>query len=362
MKARLIGSLWLFVCLTASAVPTTVLLESVMEPGFNEIELAFDPPFFSEKTATTALTSNVEVRLEVDPATGAVSEMTILNGSVVGDPITLQDSSFLVGSYELNSTALGATLETPDPPGLVNPATGDFEASQHTFAVNSGSLSGDVSIPLGGIDEEVDFDFADMPIAGAAMGQGNISLVPTGATATQQCYQVTVLLPIEISEEFELEGPTGSLPIPISASGTAKLVGEAKVDLVTPDPFSEWAASNGLAGVDFAEDFNGDGVPNGLQWALGLDAFAPPFSFLLRPAENDAVATVFTFELPVSGSAAELTILYSSDLGSAPFVPLGAGAVSVGNPVPAGTAGVVEIALPPGQSGFVRLSADPPPG
>ena len=166
------------------------------------------------------------VLLEIDPVTDQVSEMTIVDGEIEGSPVEISESSFF-GSYDLESSTLGASLATLDPPGLVDPNSGEFDSSQHSFTVTSGTLGGNISAPLLGLDEDLTFDFAELPVGGTGFGTGTVTLTPTGATPTSKSYEVVVLLPIAVEQTVEAEG----FEIPIGANGTAKLVGPATIEI-----------------------------------------------------------------------------------------------------------------------------------
>ncbi len=331
------------------AVPATAALSAANEAGFNQITIEFEPPLLPTGSDTSTLSGNLEVLLEIDPATDQVSEMTIIDGNIEGSAIEMSGSTFLLGSYDLESSTLDASLATPNPPGIVDPATGDFDSAQHSFTVTSGDLSGEITAL--GSTNQISFNFSDTPIGGTGVGTGTVTLTPTATTATSKAYDVEVLLPIAVNEVFEVEGFT----IPIRANGTAKLVGSATIEIVPEDPFVAWAEQNGLAGVTQREDSNGDGVPNGIQWALGLEASTNPHPHLLTPDGATAATVDFTLSLPSSGTAAPLLVVTATDLSQA-FAPLDAGLVSGGNnPIPTGTTGLVVIKLPKGESGFVRL-------
>lgn len=348
--------------LAASANPGTAVLSLVAEADFNKITITFDPPVLPAGEGTTTLSGDVEVLLEIDPATDQVSQMTITNGMVSGTPVSISESTPFVGNYQLQSTTLGAELATPNPPGQVDPSTGEFDASEHSFTVNSGTLSGNISVPLAGINEAINFDFAATPVSGFGSPdvKGTVSLNPTGSTATTKSYEVMVLLPVDVLEVFEAEGPTGPLEIPIAATGNIKLVGPVTIDTTPLSDFERWVTANLLQDAPFDGDQNGDGVPNGLQWALGLQATEAPYPHLLQP-DRTAVGTVnFTLDFPPAGTAAPILVLASSDPGTLPFLPLDAAAVSTGNPIPAGTSGPVVITLPKESQGFIRLSVEAP--
>ena len=345
----------------ALAVPLVANLDVVEEDGFNEVDLSFEPPLFSGAGEdTTVLSGQVELLLEVDPVTDQVSEMTITDGTISGTPLSISKSQFLVGNYALESTVIGADLATPEAPGQVDPATGEYDAAQHSFTVSSGTLSGSINIVLLGANEQLTFDFGQTPVGGAGSGTGTVTLTVQEVTETSKTYNAVVLLPISVEENFAVpDSPIGDLAIPISATGTAKLAGTVVLDITPPDPFVSWTEDNGLAGATRLEDSNGDSVPNGLQWALGLDATTNPYPHLLVPDDTTATTVDFTITLPDGGSAAPLTVLSGSDPAE-PFSVVEDDAVSTGNPIPAGTSGTVSISLPREDKGFLQLMVGEP--
>jgi hypothetical protein len=228
--------------------------------------------------------------------------------------------------------------------------------------VNRGTLRGNIPIPAYGINEMLAFDFAADPVggAGSATTPGTDTLTPTETTATTKSYTATVILPIAVAQSFEVAGPTGPILIPITAIGNAKLVGPVTIDVTREDPYIAWTESNGIPGAPFTDDENGDGVQNGLQWSLGLAAGDSPLPFLLQPVGDMGATVDFSVTLPGGGSAADITVIASDDPESTPFVPLASGSVSSGNPIPAGTTGIVTISLPKETQGFVQLSVRAP--
>ena len=58
----------------------------------------------------------------------------------------------------------------------VNPANGEFDASQHQFLINEGTLSGTA------LDQPVSVDFATTPATGAGEGDGSVIITSTGTT------------------------------------------------------------------------------------------------------------------------------------------------------------------------------------
>ncbi|NIP92870.1 MAG: hypothetical protein GWO24_05165, partial [Akkermansiaceae bacterium] len=250
---------------------------------------------------------------------------------------------------------LGAEVSTLIPPGAVDPVSGDFDAAEHGFTINEGTLSGEVAV-LFNPREDVQFDFATEPVEGMGSGTGNLNLVERARDSDSVSYNVTVLLPVAVMEVVT----AGGLDVEVTAEGTIKAAGVTTVPLGPEDPFGSWAEDNDIPGAPFEGDENNDGVPNGLVWALGLDAGTPPFPFLLQPARETGEIVSFSITLPPGGSAGEILVRGSADPGVIPFSDLPPDAVSRGNPIPVGTSGTVTIELPPGGQGFVQLQVTAP--
>ena len=124
----------------------------------------------------------------------------------------------------------------------------------------------------------------------------------------------------------------------------------------TPSLYDIWATDNAIPGASFGDDHNGDGVANGILWALGLGATDNPL-----PALPVATGSTVTFTLPAGGSAGDL-LVEGSDVLESGWADLAGGAISTGvNPIPAGTTGTVTITPPAGLPFYgVRLRAVEP--
>lgn len=337
------------------AVEGIATLNVVEEDGFNQIELDLNPPLLAASSDSTTLSGTVQVKLEIDPENDQVSEITVIDADLEGTAIELSAGN-AGANYSFESEGLGATLHTPNPPGIVDPATGEFDASEHELTVNQGQMSGQIFI-LFVANETVDFDFASMPFGGAGAGTGTVELTPKSSTATTKTYDVAVVINIEIADNVA----AGGFEIPIGAAGMMKAAGTVTVPLEPADPYTVWADVNGIADAPFEGDENGDGTPNGLQWALGLNADDSPKDFQLRPIGLDGGTVEFRLTLPEGGTAADITIEVSENPGTAPFELLDAFSVTAGNPIPAQTSGEVVIKIPRvSATGFVRLSVEKP--
>lgn len=337
------------------AVEGTATLNVVEEEGFNTIDLDLNPPLLSASSDSTNLTGTVQVRLEIDPENDQVSEITVLDADLEGTPIKLAAGN-AGANYSFESEGLGATLMTPNPPGIVDPATGEFDASEHELTVNRGVMSGEIFI-LFVANETVDFDFASAPFGGPGTGTGTVELTPKSSTATTKTYDVAVVIDISIEDIVA----AGGFDIPISAGGKVKAVGTVTVPLEPTDPYTIWADVNGIAAAPFGGDENGDGTPNGLQWALGLNSDESPNAYQLRAIGLNGGTVEFRLTLPEGGSAAEISVEVSNNPGEEEFSLLDSFSVTAGNPIPAQTSGEVVIKIPrTAPSAFVRLSVEKP--
>ena len=124
----------------------------------------------------------------------------------------------------------------------------------------------------------------------------------------------------------------------------------------TRSPYELWVTDNSIPGAVFGDDHNGDGVTNGILWALGLDATDNPL-----PDLPVAAGSTVTFTLPAGGSAGDLFV-EGSDFLESGWVDLAGETISTGvNPIPAGSTGTVTITLPTGlQVYLMRLRAVAP--
>lgn len=324
------------------ATTATTTLTLVQEGSYGLIDVTVDA-LFIPSSDTSALTGTIDVQLEIDTDSDTVSALTTLNSDITGTQVKFKAGSGFYSYDVTSSETLGVSIFTSAPPGSVDPETGYFDASEHQFKIDEGTLTGTSNV-----------DFAATPFGDENSGDGNLSLTLLSSDSTSKTYSVVMIYPVSTSTPLDVSGTA----IDVVIVGTVKSVGTITVPL--PSPFELWLDANSLAGASFEADSNQDGLPNGLQWALGLSAGESPQAHLLTFANSaPAAATTYTLELPAGGSAADLTILHAANLGTV-FTPLAGAAVSVGNPIPAGTAGTVTITLPAGDQGFLKMSAANP--
>lgn len=122
----------------------------------------------------------------------------------------------------------------------------------------------------------------------------------------------------------------------------------AQIDM----PFAAWMTCYGLAGLTVDDDSDGDGIPAGTEFALGLNPTVHDSEFVSQGLVNNAGSLewqlAYPVRLPVS-SRYSLVPAHSTTLGG--FTPL--------SPVPAlGTDGRAKASIPvTGGQGFLRLES-----
>ena len=172
-------------------------------------------------------------------------------------------------------------------------------------------------------------------------------LTAAGISGIYRNYSVTATFPVSIADTF-LAGTTS---VAITASGTVKATGTLQVPRTE---YLAWTIAQNIPNAPFNGDPNGDGVSNGLLWALGLNANSNPLPYL--PRSNPAVPGGFIVPLPPGGTGGPILIQSSPHLGWSPA----AGVSPVANPLPTGTRGTVTIAPDASPRRFVRLLVTEP--
>jgi hypothetical protein len=91
----------------------------------------------------------------------------------------------------------------------------------------------------------------------------------------------------------------------------------ALVRTPTEDDFDAWAAANGIAGEPFDGDFDGDGIPNGLEWILGGNPADGQSGGLVTTiaTASGGLTLQFTRNTDTIGQAT-LTVEYNATLGN----------------------------------------------
>ena len=345
MKALLALSLGLISPLPA--IPANTTLTLVSDPNFNKVTVRVDPGFGLNDSDVTTLTGTVQAYFDVNPANGQTSELTLVNGRANGTDMTFA-RSVLGNGYNINVTNLSTALNTISPPGLVTPSTGIFAANQHRFDIDQGTVAGTTSGFLIGNSTINEAFTPESPASGTGNGNGSVVLTPTGTSGIYQNYSVTVIMPVLINDSFV----SGNNTVAVSGTGNLKGTGTLQVPRTG---YLAWTVAENIPNAPFNGDPDGDGVSNGLLWALGLNAKSDPRPYLPRP--DPAVPGGFIVPLPAGGSGGPILIQSSPHLAS--WAPAAAVA-PVANPIPAGTSGNVIIGPDASPRRFVRLLVTEP--
>jgi hypothetical protein len=341
-------ALWLGTLAPLLAIPANTTLTLVNQPGFNVITVKVDPGSGLDDTDTTTLTGTVQAILDVNPANGQTKELTLVNGRANGTNMNFSRTAlFNLAAYNINVTNLSTAINTIAPPGLVTPATGQFAANQHRFDIDQGAITGTTSGVIG--NNTINESFTpENPASGTGTGTGTVVLAATGDSGIYRNYTVTMTLPVSITDTF-LAGTTS---VAITATGTVKATGTFQVPRTE---YLAWTVAGSIPGAPFNGDSNGDGVSNGVHWALGVAASADPRAYLPRP--HPSVSGAFLVALPASGTGGPILIQSSSNL--AAWGPA-AGVVAPANPLPAGSAGTIAIQADGSPARFIRIVATEP--
>ena len=340
--------LWLGLIAPLAAIPANTTLTLISDPVFNKITVKVDPGSSLDDTDVTTLTGTVQAFMDINPANGQTTELTLVNGRANGTNMNFaRTAPFNLASYNINVTNLSTAIYTIAPPGVVTPATGQFAADQHRFEIDQGTISGTTSGLIGNNTINESFSPTN-PATGTGTGTGTVVITATGDTGMYRNFTVTATLPVSITDTF-LAGTTS---VAITATGTVKATGTVQVPKTE---YLAWTIGQGIPNAPFNGDANNDGIANGLVWALGLNANTDPRPFLPRP--NPAVPGGFIVPLPGSGTAAPILIQSSPQLAS--WAPA-ASVAPVANPIPTGTNVNVTIAPDASPDRFIRLLVNEP--
>lgn len=335
--------------IAAPAVTTLTLLD---EPGYNTLQITVSGQYLSTSHTQSKLTGTVGAWLDVDHPSETTRELTLFNGLIAGSDFsatgTASSFGFPLGTYQLNATGLAGTFFTIQAPGTVTPATGTFNAAQHRFVIDQGTVTGNAL----GQSYQSAFN-SQNPFAGTGSGTGSVTLTPAGADADSILYQVVVVVPgVSVSDSMLVGNPPFTSNVTVTGTGTIKAAG---VIDVPRSGYVAWTLREGIGGAPFNGDVNGDGVSNGMAWAMGLGSLPSAAAHLPRVTSSEPPE----FEIPFAngGSRAPLWIEVAESPGVWTVLPpedCSAGE----NPLSVGTQGTVRVAATGASRRFIRLRTE----
>lgn len=315
-------------CASAILIPVELALSTAGQD--NRIEVSIAVGFLSDSD-TTQLTGTVQAIVDVDLTAATASQLRFFDGD-----IDASDMSFTFG-FPPN---FGQEARTLDVSGLpldrtsAVSATGEVDAAPFRILLNEGTLESS-----GSVAGSSSTSLADEPLELPGNGIGSVVVTALGDNR----YSVRAELPVMGDETFDADGTE----IDLSYNGNLVAAGEFTFD---PDGFVAWAGTAGITPL-FDVDSNGDGLPNGVAFALGLapDAAAPN----LFTADGLDLGSLQT-RLPI-------TVECDTTLADNDWDPLSAAQLSTSaNPLPVGSSGNITITRGSEPAKFYRLSTDEP--
>jgi hypothetical protein len=347
MRASLIVFLCTIPVATFGQVANRAVLTLVDEAGFNEVDIGLDVSGIGSSNDTSDLSGTIEVQLNISPATVTSNEMTILSADVSGTDVTLDASlPFGLASYSFESKDLGFTAFTPEAPGIVDPLTGEFDASQHELTVNRGTLKGEASTLLTGDLDVPDFDFATDNFIGNGEGTGTVSISSGRIEGRKLYFNVTLEFPAVIEQAIE------DLPVDadVKIEGTLKATGETFIEY--PD-YADWASEVGVGASSQFEFDLSPNTPNEILFSLGFDETNFPEQLF------DFTSAGATLKNGQDIALGDVEIQWSNDLITWTRVPLasmtsGSSVISFGDPLTEAT-----VVGPNGTRKYLRVASNP---
>ena len=324
--------------LAPAQVRITTSLSLSEEPAANVLNVTLSA-FGIEDEESSDLSGAVEATLEINPGADQVSRLTINSANLTATDMSFSLAIGEISVAEVSLNGIEATIATSQV-GWVDPATGQFDAGEHEVTLSEGVISGTSVVG------EVNENFSESPVSGAGSGTGEVALSRMAIKGNTITYSVVVVLPVEFSNPLQ-EG------VDVRVDSTVQFEGVIEVPL---DPFAAWAELQGIPDAPFGGDHDGDGVPNGLLWALGYDADARPTLFApdpLIPGQVDIIV-----EHGPAGIRAPILVEgnFNQEGWTAldPFLLLG-----FENPVPVGEI-LPTVVLLSGDQNVVRLRVEKP--
>ncbi|MGJ8726437.1 MAG: hypothetical protein ACSHYB_17955 [Roseibacillus sp.] len=328
---------------SAELVDITLTLTPVTASE-NKLALTLQVPILGNDSDTSDVSGTIAARIDIDPGSGTISTLELLSGDIDGTAVSFSQSS-IFGNYNISTSAIGGTVDTPAPPAPVS--SSQSAAELHEFTINAGTLTGSVT-PLFSATTNIAEDFSLSPVTGPGTAGDFVNLSSTanaGASSpTLAVYDLDFDYPIDITQEVDV-----GVTVTFLASGTMRATGQVSIPVIPPNPFLTWATSNGDASASFEGNDFSPLLPNGLLWALGYNAGETPRH--LEPIASNSSS--FNVTPPVGGTITDIAVQLSFDLSDPnawnTISTIPAGTTTAQGPFGGGTG-----------TAFLRLSAEEP--
>ncbi len=335
----------------SEAEKTTLVLGDAEGENVVNINLRYAGIFEDEQP--TVYSGTIEAELGIDTETDRVTSFEMTGGRIAATDMTFVFDAGFFGSQTILLLDAKATPLSPEgAEALATP--GVFTAPRHVFEFDEGRTE------TSGSFGEGEGDVADDPFYANGETVGTITLsnrreVMSSLNGKLIALEYDTAFSVDLgsSSTSEVDGQE----VGVDTRGVVTAAGAVRVPV---DDFYEWAFQNAPeAGpaLGFDADADGNGVVDGVSWALGY----PPTGgqsgvFVFNRVEN-------RLEIPLAptGSRSEFRIMTSDSLRSDDWEEVPASEVSTGaNPVPAGETGEVFVTVGRESKRFFRLEVAEP--
>ncbi|MCA9133329.1 MAG: hypothetical protein KDA45_09250 [Planctomycetales bacterium] len=178
----------------ADWVPLTLTLDAA-NSSTNQLSLLIA----GATPATTDLSGTIDAAIDIDWGTGAITGLELTGGTITSTPWSITIP--LVGTAQ--SSGVGATTDTPSPPGGVTGTT--FTASEHQLILNSGEVTLNGASIAGG-------NFGTTPLEIDGTGDGTL----TATAAAGGAYDIFLSMRVDQQESV------GGVPLQIAGNVVAR--------------------------------------------------------------------------------------------------------------------------------------------
>ncbi len=287
-------------------------------PAENLLALQLGALGFTD-SQSTQISGDIDVSLEIDPATGKVLTIEFTDGELSASDVVF---SLAFGAATASTSGIKGTVDTPGAPGAVDGDTQKFSAAEHRITFNQGQLMGDA------LGNSFSTDFSTSPTEWTGNGDGEVTVTEVSRTATRIIFDVDLALPVIDTQTETYDG----IEVELTLTGTLTASGQV---FVYRSAYLQWTEENGIAGAAFTDDFGPGAWTNGLTWAMRSSRV--PWS----AASNGALS----LDLPAAGTRGALVLEQSTDLSN--WIPaLGSQIVGGEIELPAGSTGKIELVSP----------------
>ena len=154
-----------------------------------------------------------------------------------GDLAATDVSLSLAGGFlAVNLTGMGATVDTPTPPGAVTGT--QFDTSLHAVIINRGNVAA--------AGENI--DLSTSPVDGTTAGTGTLLVTLNNIAGNIATYDVVLTLPVDFTDTFSVANPLGGADVEVGvAVDGGDVVARGQFIRQVPEPGS--LALLGLGGL-----------------------------------------------------------------------------------------------------------------